>query len=112
MRYPHRLRVTRASSTPGVQDPETGEITAGGAELVLYDGKADVQDAGESLPRNTSGMPALEADATAFLQDEEAGLAIEPNDVATVFYPNSDRSADGEVKFVREIDGALLLKFR
>ena len=110
--YPHRLRVTRSNPTPGAVDPETGDVTPGGADLVLYDGLADVQDAGEAVPRNASGMPALASDATAFLQDEKAGLAIEPNDVATVFYPGGERTAEGEVKFVRELDGAVLIVFR
>jgi hypothetical protein len=110
--FPYRLRVTRANSTLGTFNTETGELTAGGADQVLYDGRADVQDAGESVPRNTSGMPFLEADATVFLKDEKAGLAIEPNDVAVVYYPDSDRTAEGEVKFVRELDGAVLLKYR
>jgi hypothetical protein len=110
--YPYRLRVTRPNPTPGVQDPETGVITPGGADIVLYDDKADVQDAGEAIPRTATGQPVKDADATAFLKDEEAGLAIEPGDVAEVFYLGTDRTAEGEVKFVRELDGAVLIRYR
>lgn len=112
MRYPHRLRVTRSSATVGTQDPETGVITPGGGTVVVYDGFADVQDAGESLPVTTTGQAVKDSDATAFLENEVAGLDILPNDVAEVFYLDTDRSAEGEVKFVREFDGAVLLKFR
>lgn len=79
---------------------------------MIYDGRADVQDAGEAIPRNASGMPALEAEATAFLADEKTGLNIEPNDTAEVFYPDGERTAEGEVKFVRELDGVVLIRFR
>ncbi len=112
MRYPQRLRITRAVAGGGVQDPETGTMPDPPPRLVLYDGLADVQDAGESLPRTATGQPVKVADATAFLEDEEAGLAIEPDDVAEVFYLGTDRTAEGEVKFVREMDGAVLLKYR
>lgn len=115
--YPHRLRITRGtgSPTPGTVDPETGVITpavGGDSVQVVYDGRADVQDAGESLPRNATGQAVKESDATAFLADEKAGLAIEPNDTAEVFYLDADRTAEGEVKFVRELDGAVLIKYR
>lgn len=112
MRYPHRLRITRPASGGGVQDPETGVFVPSGVASTIYDATADVQDAGESLPRTATGQAVKDADATAFLANEAAGLAIEPGDVATVFYPNSDRTAEGEVKFVRELDGAVLIRYR
>jgi hypothetical protein len=110
--YQYRLRVTRANPNPGTQDPETGVITPGGPDIVVYDNKADVQDAGEAIPRTATGQPTKEADATAFLFDEKAGLAIEPDDVATVYYPDGETTAEGEVRFVREMDGAVLIRYR
>jgi hypothetical protein len=109
--FPYLLQVTRPSPLPAVQDPETGVFTPHPPQ-VIYDGQADVQDAGEALPRGSTGQAVKDADATVFLKDEVAGLAIEPNDVATVFYPGGDRTAEGEVKFVRELDGVVLIKYR
>lgn len=112
MRYEHRLRVTRASTTPGTYDPETGAFTTSG-DQVIYDGPADVQDAGESIPRLASGQPVKDANATAFVPPSrrEELLGLIPEDVAQVFYPNSDRSADGKVAFVREFDESLTLRY-
>lgn len=113
MDYPHRLRITRASATPGTYNPETGEITGGSPDPVLYDGPADVQDAGEAIPRLASGQPIKDANATAFIPPYRRAdlLAVEPEDVAQVFYPDSDRSADARVSFVREMDDSLTLRY-
>jgi NAD(P)-dependent dehydrogenase (short-subunit alcohol dehydrogenase family) len=69
--YPYRLRVTRAGTvTPGAYDPETGGFTPStSGDTVIYDGPADVQDAGESIPRTASGQPEKIANATAFLPE-------------------------------------------
>jgi hypothetical protein len=112
VRYEHRLRVTRAGTGSGTYDPETGTYT-GPPDVVLYDGPADVQDAGEAVPRTATGQPVRDANATAFIppSEREKLLAIEPDDVAQVFYPDSDRSADGKVAFVREFDESLTLRY-
>ena len=107
--YPHRLRITRPG-TGGSQDPDTGEWTPA-TEVVAYDDWADVQDAGEAVPRTATGQPVKESDATAFLKDEEAGLEIAVDDKAVVTYPDG-RYAEGEVKFVRDLDGAVLIRYR
>lgn len=116
MRYDHRLRITRASiTTPGTYDPETGAYTGGtSGDTVVLDCPADVQDAGESIPRGASGMPALQADATAFIPPSHRAelLAVVPQDVVTVYYPNTDRTAEGNVQMVRELDDVLLLVYR
>ena len=110
--FPHRLVVTRASTTGGAQDPDTGVFVPGGTDTVIYDGAADVQDAGEAVPRTFTGQAVKEADATAFLLDEATGLDIEPGDVAVVHYPDGERTAEGEVLFVRELDGTVLIRYR
>ena len=114
MEYPHRLRITRPSSTTGTVSTETGDVAGGGVPSVLYDGPADVQDAGEAVPANASGMPWLQSDATAFLppSEHEKLLTVQPRDAVEVFYPDSDRKAEGNVNQVRDFDDALLLVYR
>lgn len=111
--YDYRLRITRKSDAPAVQDPETGVWTEV-ADVVVYDGPADVQDRGESLPRRATGQPVKVADATLFLPEhlEHKVLEIAVEDKATVYYPNSDRFAEGEVKATNELDGTLLVTYR
>jgi hypothetical protein len=110
--FQYRLRITRPVEGAGTQDPETGVFTPGGADQVIYDGKADVQDVGETVPRTATGQPVKEADATAFLQNEDAALLIAVDDKAFVYYPNGDFWAEGEVRFVRELDGTVLIRYR
>lgn len=121
MRYDYRLRITRTSEVGstggGTQDSETGVYDAPGTgtgRTVVLDCPADVQDAGESIPRNAAGMPWLKSDATVFIPPSrhEDLMAVVPNDVAEVFYPNSDRTAEGNVAMVRDFDDALLLVYR
>ncbi len=111
MRYPHRLTITRANSAAGTQDADTGAFVTGGAAVTVYNDRADVQDSGEAVPRGASGMPNVDAEASAFLADEAKLFDIMPNDDAVVTYPNG-RTADGNVLFVKELDGTVLLKFR
>lgn len=78
--------------------------------LEVLDAKADVQDAGASVPRNMTGQPGTEATATAFLMDESAGVLVEQYDHVTDYCPN------GQIKYgevsapARELDGAMLLR--
>lgn len=113
--YPYRLRVTRAGTvTPGVYDPETGGFTPStSGDTVIYDGPADVQDAGESIPRTASGQPEKIANATAFLPEyaRDALLEMIPEDTVEVFYPKSDRSADGKVAFVEEMSEFVTIRY-
>ena len=59
-------------------------------------------------------MPFLQSDATGFLPEDQVGdlLGITPGDAVVVHYPRSDRTADGEILFVRELDESLLIRFR
>jgi hypothetical protein len=106
--------VTRAGAGEGGQDTETYQPTGGSADEVVYDGLADVQDAGEAVPRTATGQPTKEADATAFLpkSQREALLSIAVDDAVRVFYPNSDRIADGEVRSTREFDLTVMVRYR
>lgn len=110
--FPYRLTITRPSEGGGTQDPETGVFTPGSADQVIYDGPADVQDAGEAMPRTATGQPVKEADATAFLKNEDAALLIAADDKAVVTYPDGVTYAEGEVRFVRELDGVVLIRYR
>jgi hypothetical protein len=112
LRYPYRLRVTRPNPDPGSIDPETGIITPAGPDIVAYDGGADVQDLGEAVPRTATGQPIKESEATIFVADEKAGLNIVPEDTAIVTYPDGETTAEGEVKFYRETDGVVLVRYR
>lgn len=74
------------------------------------DAVADMQDVGASIPRNMTGQPGKEAEATAFLLDEGAGVAIEQYDEVTAYCPNG-LVKYGEVSAApRELDGAILLR--
>jgi hypothetical protein len=115
MRYPYRVRVTRASTTPGTYNPDTGEYTPStSAETVLLDCPAIVQDSGESVPRGATGMPVKKADATVIVPRSYRDdlLSCEPQDVTTVFYPNSDRIAEGNVVEVTEFNQSLFVVYR
>lgn len=105
--YPHRIRTTRARIGAST-DPATGAFTP--AEDVVYEGPADVQDAGEAKPRSASGMPDLRSEATAFLEDEAAVSAHLPEDHAEVTWEDGTTS-DATVAFARMLDGSLLLRF-
>jgi hypothetical protein len=88
IQYPHRLKIIRDLA-------------------VIYDGKADVQDAGAAIPRNMTGQPGVEAEATAFLAG--SGIGIEQYDEAEV-YTEDGRVKYGEVSYFREMDDVVLLR--
>ncbi len=92
--YGHQLLITRP---------------VGSTDEVIYDGPADVQDAGASIPRGMTGQPGKEAEATAFLPDESLVGLIEQYDEATVTTPEG-RVKLGEVSATRELDGVVLLR--
>lgn len=92
--YGHQLLITRFN---------------GSTDTVVYDGPADVQDAGASIPRGMTGQPGKEAEATAFLPDESRVGLIEQYDEATVTTPEG-RVKLGEVSATRELDGVVLLR--
>lgn len=116
MTYPHRVKVERAAAG-GSTDPDTGVFTPGGAATVIHDGPGDVQDVGESRPRNSAGMPQLNSEASVFLLDESAIMDVMPGDQVTVGWESAalgfdvQRTSDAEVAFARVIDGSLLLRF-
>ena len=89
--YPHRLVFTREG-------------------VVVLDAKADVQDAGASVPRNMTGQPGTEATATAYLADERAGVLVEQYDAVTDYCPNGQIKVGEVDAAARELDGAMLLR--
>jgi hypothetical protein len=133
--YPHRIRITRAGTPGGTdpgdaegQDPGTGLPTdpedaprpgPESTELVILDRPCDAQDGGEQRPRQAAGMPWLQADATIFVEDDEATVAefleVVPGDTFELFYnprQPDGRGADGEILQTRELDTSMLGKFR
>lgn len=109
-RYPHGLVISRPTSSPGTQDPDTGVYTPAGAATMVYEGRADVQDGGEQKAHNAAGMPEKQAEGTAFLADRRTLFDIRPGDDAEVTYPDG-ATADGVVVFYRVVDAAVLLRF-
>lgn len=95
-------------------DPETGDVSGGGPASVILDSECIAQDSGQAVARNAAGMPWLEADSTWIFPKRvrDQLLTIEPHDNAELFYPNSDRKAEGTVKMVREHDNALDVVYR
>lgn len=114
MRYRYRARITRPNPGGGTQDPETGVFTPSGAATVILDCECIAQDSGQTVSRNASGMPWLQADSTWIVprRVRDQLLSVEPDDNAELFYPNSDRKAEGNVKMVREFENALDVVYR
>lgn len=111
--YAHRLRVTRPSTTPVLQDPETGAFTPAAAQVICTDAVGDWQDGVESRSAQPVGREILDYQAVWFFQDEALLDLILPNDVFVVTHPAKPIwSREGEVKGKRELDGALEMRVR
>jgi hypothetical protein len=122
MRYPHWIRVT----TPTEPTPVVGGTDDGGGfgtptegpapdERTVLDCACDVQDVGQVVPARALGLPNLDADTTVFVADERALFDVPNGSNATVTLdPESDTPVQvmqGEVTYVRALDGALLVRF-
>jgi hypothetical protein len=78
--------------------------------VTVLDAIADMQDVGASIPRNMTGQPGKEGEATAFLKDEASGVVIEQYDEVTAFCPNGLVKYGQVAAAPRELDGAILLQ--
>jgi head-tail adaptor len=78
--------------------------------VTILDAVADMQDVGASIPRNMTGQPGKEGEATAFLLNESAGVVIEQYDEVTAFCPNGLVKYGQVAAAPRELDGAILLQ--
>lgn len=107
--YPHHIRVTRPGPIVG-QDPDTGQPEYG-EEGLLYDGPADVQDAGEVLARSPDGTPTEMSDATVFLPETAPLSAIMEEDHVLIDWNDGSPTDDAQVAKRRRLDGSLLLKY-
>lgn len=116
MQFPHHLKVTRGGSggAEGSLDPDTGIWTPAespAADLVLYDGAADVQDPGTMIRRTQEYIPVMNAssDLTAFLYDERAIRKIKNNDQAEVTWEDGSVETFTVVRS-HHIDGSITLR--
>jgi hypothetical protein len=109
---PYRERVLIAvPGAGGVQDPTTGIWSAAPAQTI-YEGVADVQDAGAALRRDASGRLVESWDAVAFLPPaaEKAGVLarIRPDQAVTITWADGSHASAAVVR-ARRIDGAVEL---
>ena len=112
MSYDVRLQVFReATTTPSGTQEASGVWTPTPGvpqKTILYDGPADVQDVLDRDDRDTSGLPAPQANGVAFLQIETDIGKIDVGDKCLIFW--SDRSQEQAlVVEVRRLDGSLML---
>ena len=56
MTYEHAVTITRASTSPGVEDPDSGWAASSSASASVYEGPADVQDGQRTLRRLRDGL--------------------------------------------------------
>lgn len=110
MAGPHRLVITRPGEG-GVQDRETGQWVPA-PPVHLYDGGADVQDAGVVLSRAEDGTPALTSDAAAYPDDWSQVGRIRPDDDVRVQWEDEGASeSTGTVLRVRRLDGVIFIRW-
>lgn len=118
MQYPHKLKVTRASTSPGASegtlDQDTGIWTPAPVPTVddvVYDGMADVQDPGSMLRFNQQmlPMPTVSSDLVAYLQNEAKIRLIKNGDQAEVIWEDGSVETFTVVR-THYIDGALTLR--
>ena len=112
MDWPHKLRIARATAPGGGSQNDDGvwlDNADQDDDTVVYDDKADVQDAGKALERDNLGSPTNPSSAIAFLKDERKIKDIKPGDVAEITWEDGTKDK-ATVLRVRRIDGALALK--
>lgn len=107
MSYPHRFRVSERAA--GTQNPDTGQHTPG-AETVLYDGPADVQDGGKALRRDNDGRAVETSDAVVFLADPSAAAQLRPGLAGVVTWEDG-KTSDAEILRSVRLDGTLFLRW-
>jgi hypothetical protein len=92
-RYPHRLRVTRRTTSAGVQDPDTGRLTSATAATVVYEDRCDFQDAGSYVARGADlGGRVNIADGVCFLKRTRAAYRMLPGDRAEITLDDAART--------------------
>jgi hypothetical protein len=109
MRPRHHVKIYRPGTGGHWDDAQDKWIEPTG-DIIVHDGLAWVQDAGEIHPRTASGMPHLKSDATVILQEKEKITLVEPGDSVEVTYQDN-RKAEGKVLFAREIDAVVLVLY-
>lgn len=105
-RFPDTLLITRS----GTGSTGSDDVYTPGTASEIYSDGADVQDVGSRVRRDLQGTPLADADAVAFLEDEDKLDDIQVGDHAEVTF--SDASVRyGEVIGSRKLDGQIVLKW-
>jgi len=109
--YPHHLHVERATRT---ESDDLGGFVEGETRVV-YDDRADVQDAGRSSVGGAQvtrdgGTVTEEGDATAFLPPEADADAFAVGDQAVITWPDGTDQAATVARVVR-LDDKLMLSY-
>lgn len=117
MNFPHYITITRPSgaspSGSGTQDPDEGtwvDNTATPASQVVTKGRADVQDMGELVERDTAGMPTLIDGFRAYFRTEKKARFCKPGDIVKVEWNNDMPDLQFRIKEVQRLDGSLVLQ--
>lgn len=106
-RYPHWLTVTKPGAG-GVRDGDGQWVES--PSTTVYDNKADVQDRGAVLKRDTAGTPVLTSDAVAFLWNGDAIDSIKPGMPVSIRWEKG-KTGDAEVVQVERMSHAVYLRF-
>lgn len=111
MKYPHHLLITTPGEGEAIEDPETGTYTPP-EPVVVYDGRADVQDVGSSVVYGQDNV-SKNSEAVAFLEKESVISSIKSG-MAVVVTWNPDGSADDTedavVESITRLDGTVGLR--
>lgn len=114
-RYSQRLRLERpADATAGDQDPDTGvfDPDADVEPIVVYDNRADVQDAPAAVRRGDLGLQVPDADAVVYLLGRHAVAAVREGDTGVITWDDPAHTQQAcEVAKVRRLDDSLELRF-
>ncbi len=102
MMHPHKLHISRRERVPDGMGGYTP-----GAEIVVWSGRADVQDGGRRMVLE-GGLLAHEGDARAFLA--EPPTRIRPGDRARIEWEDGSVEA-AVVARVHRLDESLILRY-
>lgn len=114
MRYRETLVITAPSALAGSHDPVTHVFTPGGDDEELYNGSADVQDAGLAIRRDPTDQAVIQSDARAYLRKESTLATIEAKrksgqPMTAVVTWRDGTTSQARVDRVRRLDGAVEL---
>ncbi len=117
MEFPHYITITRPSGVlpggSGTQDADEGtwsDNTSTPDSQTVTKGRADVQDMGELIERDTAGMPTLIDGFRAYFRTEKKARFCSPGDIVNVEWNNGMPDLQFRIKQVQRLDGSLVLQ--